>query len=205
MKKLLLVLMTALIISPLFAITDTTDTSLLLQGFYNPSAADFKMTVRDYNNERILYATNALITDSNVGAGNNGIVFKWELTGVTKNKTTVSFTFTTLQAYRNDTYYRPAYTVSMTQNQSTSNGSTISSNDDSFYSNSTKSKTYTKTSQNYQFSNDTKNNFTATYSGKTNKTPWVRSGQCMLNITDYQRNEGTYEYTAWVKVEFTAE
>ena len=69
MKKLLLVLMTALIISPLFAITDTTDTSLRLQGFYNPSAADFKMTVRDYNNERILYATNALITDSNVGAG----------------------------------------------------------------------------------------------------------------------------------------
>ena len=199
MKKLLLVLMTALIISPLFAITDTTDTSLLLQGFYNPSAADFKMTVRDYNNERILYATNALITDSNVGAGNNGVIFTWELTGVTTRTTTVSFTFTTLQAYRNDTYYCPAYTISMTQNLSTSNGSTI---DDSFYKARTQSKSYTKTSQNYQFADDS---FTASYSGSTSATPWVRSGQCRLNITDYQRNEGTYEYTAWVKVEFTAQ
>ena len=143
-----------------------------------------------------------------------GTIFTWIMTGTANSNLSVTFTFSTLQAKVLNKYYRPAYTLKMYQNPTKSqNGRELY---DSMYNENSKTVgTYTKDSQNSQYTTPKSVSYSgqvpapgAKYNNNRNTQIdydyWQKTGYCTLNITDYEKNvAGSYEYRCSVTVEFT--
>lgn len=227
MKKCL-ILAAMLIVSMLFAFADThlgrtennvTDSSFIVQGYYKGLTEDdynVTLTFKDVDNQTIIHShqsstgTKVNASDSHIGS-NTGTIFTWSMTGTFRNTTKLKFTFSTLQALVNGTYYRPTYTLKMIINATRENSSTGDPMTDTFYSTATATQvvgggtvTGTKATQDSEFSGAS----TITYQGKTNDrwTTWYRSGTCTLNIADYEQTiPGSYHYVCWVIAEYSIE
>lgn len=226
MKKCL-ILAAMLIVSMLFAFADThlgrtennvTDSSFIVQGYYKGEheTASVKLQFKDINNQTIIHSgqstegTKVNVSDSHIGS-NTGTIFTWSMTGNFRNTTKLKFTFSTLQAEVNGTYYRPAYTLKMIINATKKNSSTGNTMTDTFYSTATATQvvgggtvTGTKDTQNEEFSGAA----TVFYEGNTSdrNTTWYRSGTCTLNIADYEQTiPGSYHYVCWVIAEYSIE
>lgn len=206
--------------------TPMSDSSFLVQGYYKGEQESTSVTLifKDIDNATIIHnnqdstGTKVNASDSHLGS-NTGTIFTWSMTGTTTSTTTLKFTFSTLQAVVNGTYYRPTYTLKMTINATKKNSSTGNTMTDTFYSTATATQvvgggtvTGTKASQDSEFSGAS----TITYSGKVSSnsgyggyggsgsTTWYRSGTCTLNIADYEQEiPGSYHYVCWVVTEFS--
>ncbi len=216
MKKPFLVLIVLISCLSVFAIEQSSttadslqDDSFVIRGFYKGEVTStVAMVVKDYNANR-LYENSVEISDSD-HVGKEGTVFTWTMTGKTKNTVTLTFTFTSLQAKVNNTYYRPAYTIKMYMNKTKSETNADISDYDSMYTSNTKTMTATKTTGQSTIAPPANNN--PSYSGKVSSnyysswTSWTKSGYCTLNITSYENSVvGAYEYISQVTVEVTAQ
>lgn len=219
-----------MIISLVYVFADTqlgrtegslSDNSFVIQAYYRGASADtsmnIKLSFKDYANKTINHdeqggtsGTKVEVSNSHIGT-NTGTIFTWEMTGkYGKQKTvTLKFVFSTLQAELNGHYYRPTYTLTMTQNQ-TVNNSNNSNLNDSFYSSDSQVvgggvTTGLIADSDTEFSGPP----AITYSGKitsnfNNNNTWKRSGTCTLNIAEYKENlPGSYHYVCWVIAEFS--
>ena len=227
MKKHI-VLAVMLIISIVFVFADThlgrtensvTDSSFIVQGYYKGVIEDdytVTLTFKDVDNQTIIHSTQSSTgtkvnaSDRHIGS-NPGTIFSWSMTGNLRTTTKLKFTFSTLQAEVNGTYYRPTYTLKMTINATRKNSSTGNTITDTFYSTATATQvvgggtvTGTKATQDSEFSEAS----SITYQGNTSdrNTTWYRSGTCTLNIADYEQTiPGSYHYSCWVISEYSVE
>ena len=196
--------------------TPMSDSSFLVQGYYKGEQENTSVTMvfKDINNTNINHndqdstGTKVNASDSHLGS-NTGTIFTWSMTGTTTSTTTLKFTFSTLQAVVNGTYYRPTYTLKMTINPTKRDGYNTTL-EDSFYDDATKEQvvgggavTGTKASQSSAFTGASEVTYTGAYTGYQNRT-WNRSGTCTLNISDYEQAiPGSYHYVCWVIAEYS--
>ena len=191
-----------------------TDDSFVVQAYYKgeKETTSVTFTFKDANGTEFSHnhqtSEGSTVSVSNNHLGNNtGTIFTWTMVGSSNSKTTLKFTFSTLQAEMNERFYCPTYTLTMTINQTKRDGYNTTL-DDSFYTDATKTQvvgggttTGTKAVQDVEFSGSASVTYTGKYTG--NRT-WNRSGTCTLNISDYEQEvPGTYNYRCWVIAEFS--
>ena len=191
-------------ILPLIAFTPTTDTSLQIMGYYDRTDSTVKLTVSDYNGSQMYYASNVQVSSGHLESAT--AVFSWEMVGNMDKSATVSFRFSEMQAYLNNKYYRPAYTIGYVKNATTvggvevADGFAFSSNASSGLSNSKITKT--KQTQTYMFDSTATFVFSGSRSNNNGAT-WTRSGYFTLYISDYDNTtSGEFKYRSNVTVEY---
>ena len=225
MKRLLAALFIFMILIPVFADEQSstnadslTDNSFVIKGFYKGAVTStVSIVIKDYSGSR-LYENTVEATDER-NLSTDGRVFTWTMTGTATTSVSLSFKFTTLQAQLGNKYYRPAYTIKMSMNETKSETSTVLY--DGMYNSNSTTKSFNK-NKNNQNSAYTETN-TLTYTGtipasgsnygtrinpkyQGTYTNWVRSGYCTLNITGYVNNvAGSYQYSCHVTVEVTTQ
>lgn len=225
-----------MIISLVYVFSDThlgrtednvSDSSFVVQAYYKGKEITnytIALSFKDIGGQQIIHdaqdptGTKVEVASNHLG-DNTGTIFTWLLKGNYGRKNTIrlKFTFSTLQANVNDHYYRPTYTIKMSQNptrKGSENGTDISSYD-TFYSSTTQVVGGGTTTA---VKSDSETEFPAiaepiVYSGYINTTSnntyrnsdyWYRSGTCTLNIADYeQKIPGSYHYVCWVVTEFS--
>ncbi len=112
------------------AVNDTlTDNSFVFKGYYQGEKEEslnetIALTFLDNESNTINHdaqqgteGTVVSATDNHVGQGSDSI-FTWNMLGLTTRTVNLKFTFSTLQAHVNDKYFRPEYTITMTQDVS---------------------------------------------------------------------------------------
>lgn len=207
-KVVVLLFLLSLILFTVSAFTPTSDSSLNILGFYDPTTSTVKLMVFDDTGQQMLYATNAEVGSDHLSSSHE--IFNWTLVGNLNGAATLSFEFSDFQAYLNNKYYRPAYTVEYVINPTTVNDVAVS--DDSFSFNSSNSSgltsskiSKTKVTQTYTFADTATFYFSGTRSNNNNET-WTRSGYFTLYISDYDNvTSGDFKYRSNVTVEYTAE
>lgn len=201
-----------------------TDNSFVIQGYYKGTTQtvnNVTLTITNKSDESIKAVSqestgsSVFVTDDNFKqeGSPDRTIFKWSLIGKGKTNTTLSFSFSVFQAELYDLYYKPAYTITMTKNNTykyTNNapGNTAISDGFTITNSSTNPITETRVDANQERFTGAS---TISYSGQitadwnqfgTNDF-WYRSGTCTLNITDYKNDlPGTYRYVCWVVVEY---
>ncbi len=209
MKKFIILLVVMISISfAATAFTPSSDDSLNILGFYDPTTSTVKLLVFDYTGQQMLYATNAEVSSDHLSSTHE--IFNWTLTGNLNGAATLSFEFTDFQAYLNNKYYRPTYTIGYVLNSTTVDSVVVS--DDSFAFNSGSSSglssnqiSKSKVTQTYTFTDTATFYFSGTRSNNNSET-WTRSGYFTLYISDYDNvTSGDFNYRSNVTVEYTAE
>ena len=220
-----------LIASMIFVFADTqlgrtkdtfTDNSFVIQAYYKGTSAntnmDIALSFKDSGNQSINHddqggttGTKVNVSNSHIGA-NTGTIFTWEMSGKNGKQKSVQlkFVFSTLQAELNGHYYRPTYTLTMTQNRTKYNNTNLT---DSFYNASSLvvgggQTTGTKDDSSDEYTHSDSITYSGIISGNGyyNTYTWKRSGTCTLNIADYYNTiPGSYHYVCWVIAEFSVQ
>ncbi len=140
-KTIAIVALLSIIILPIIASAQSgatkskiTDNSLVFKGYYQGAVqpADqggggqddktITLTFKDCNGQNINHnaqggtsGTTVSVTNNNIN--NFGTIFTWTMEGKTTSTVSLEFIFSTFQAYVNEKYYRPEYTIRMLQTQ----------------------------------------------------------------------------------------
>ena len=206
-----------------------TDNSFVIQGYYKGTTQtvnNVTLTIMNKGDQSIQAVSqestgsSVFVTDDNFKqeGSPDRTIFKWSLTGKGKTNTTLRFSFSVFQAELYDLYYKPAYTITMTKNDTykysnNTPGNTAISDSFAITNTSTNPITETRVDANQERFTGAS---TISYSGKitadywsggfSSSDYWYRSGICTLNITDYKNDlPGTYRYVCWVVVEYLVE
>lgn len=207
-KVFVLLSVLLLILFSASAFTPASDDSLNILGFYDPTTSTVKLMVFDYTGQQMLYATNAEVGSDHLSSSHE--IFNWTLVGNLNGAATLSFEFSEFQAYLNNKYYRPAYTIEYVLNTTTVDDVEVSDDTFAFSSSnssglSSKKISKTKVTQTYTFADTATFYFSGTRSNNNNET-WTRSGYFTLYISDYDNvTSGDFNYRSNVTVEYTAE
>lgn len=207
MRRILFFLLLLILSLPVFAFTPTQNNNLKVLGYYDPTNdSSVRLSVFDYQGTQLYYASNVQASSNHLGSAEE--IFNWEFEGNLNGNATVRFIFSDMQAYLNNKYYRPAYTIAFVLNSTKVNGANVS---DGFAFNSSTSSglsnqkiSKTKVTQSYTFENTATFVFSGTRTNNNSAT-WLRSGYFTLNITDYDKvTGGDFNYRSNVTVEYEA-
>lgn len=207
MRKVLFFLFLLMFALPVFAFTPTQNNNLKVWGYYDPTNnSSVRLSIFDYQGVQLYYASNVQVSSDHLEGTEE--IFNWEFEGNLNGTATVRFTFSEMQAYLNNKYYRPAYKIAFVLNSTKVNGANVS---DGFAFNSTSSSgltnrtiTKTKVTQSYMFEDTAVFVFSGTRNNNSGAT-WLRSGYFTLGITDYDKvTGGEFKYRSNVTVEYEA-
>ena len=209
MRRVFILLSFLMLIVPVFAFTPTQNNDLQVLGYYDPTSnSSVRLSIYDYQGSQMYYASNVQVSSDHLGSAEE--IFNWEFEGDLNGTATVRFTFTEMQAYLNNKYYRPAYTIAHVLNTTKVNGANVNNDGFAFSASSSsglsnnRTITKTKTTQSYMFENTAVFVFSGTRTNNRNAT-WLRSGYFTLNITDYDNvTGGDFRYRINVTVEYEA-
>ena len=207
MKKAPLFLLLIVSVFSLSAIDNLTS-DLRIWGYYEAQTGA-ALSIVDYNNVQLYESITQASDSEHLNKNDPQPIFTWNLTGTFGNSCTVTLTFTSLQAYVNGLYYRPAYSIvaekptSSASNDFTGNKySFAGTNLNTTSTNAGGTKTFSSYAEStQQFSDSFSYSFKFTRQQNTTVT---RSGVFKLHISDYNRTaSGTFNYKCNVNVEFT--